>query len=286
MPEEEARTDAREIEATTAACREVLASWAGRSLEKLYPALDKISTDAHHPYVYGLVAHTHLLGETVVDLVEAGKSLQALPLVRMMYECALTAQWAVLNVDAPHAVANEMTRLQRATSSDMAQAKNTILQEGAASLPYVDEEQLESAVDQAARHFRQLCVSLEPGGIESYVYYRLLSDFGHASIRVSDAWLRKPEKEGVVAVYRVQPDQSEDGLAIGFCLWSLIWAGTALDYLTAGRPRRRELDEFARAAGIPAMLRLNPQVAQAAFAARKKAKEQRRREARMQRPRD
>lgn len=271
----------REIDGTVELCRQILAAWRDRSTYPQYPARDKISSDAHHPYVYGLVAHTHLLGETVADLVENGDVLQAMPLVRLMYECALTAQWAALTIDAPQAAANEMSRLQRATSLDLADAKTDILREGAGTMPYEDEEQLDSAVDRAARQFKALCTSLEPAGIEAYIYYRLLSDHAHASIRVTDMWLKTPPPDSNVSViYRLSPEQPDGSAAIGFCLWSLIWAGSAIDYMTAGRPRRRELESFAGKAEIPAMLHLNPKVAQKAFGERKARKEQQRRDVR------
>lgn len=53
--------------------------------------------------VHPLAAHVHELAPTAFDLFRDDKPLAAIPLVRVMYECAMTAQWIQLRSDAANA---------------------------------------------------------------------------------------------------------------------------------------------------------------------------------------
>lgn len=127
--------------------REILRSWKDRGFTKINRARHAVSGEAHLPMTYGFAAHAHLVAEPAMDLLEQGKSLEAHPLARLVYECALRAQWMALSKDAPEALANEMSRQQRAISLDLALAGSTILREGAGTLPYEDAEKLESTAN-------------------------------------------------------------------------------------------------------------------------------------------
>lgn len=267
-------TDDETSEGSIAIAREILASWGGRSLKKIHRERHAVVNEAHIPMTYGFAAHAHLLGETAVDLVEQGKVLQAYPLVRLVYECALRAQWMALSKDAPEAISNEMARSQRAISLDLAKAGSAILRDGAGTLPYEDAEKLETTANEAARSFRQMCLELEPGGTDAYVYYRLLSEYSHASLQVTDCYVIESRSGAESpASLLAEVKQRDRWMPAGFVVWSLIWAGSAFDYLVAGHPRRRELQVFAERTGVPAMLRLKPEVAQRRFAASKAAKD-------------
>lgn len=270
----------RTYDTSVATMRDVLAAWDGRDLTKRFASVDKITTDANIPLVYGLAAHTHLLGHAVADLLEQGHSLQAQPLVRLMYECSLRAQWSALTPDSPQALSNELARLQRALSSELEQAGSQILREGAGTLPYEHAEQLETAAAAAAKNFKTMCSELAVGS-DAYIYYRLLSELAHPSIRMVDRWVKEDRSdERVSAVLRVEADQPASDMLSGFATYSLVWAGSAYDYLLAGHPRRQELEAFAERIGINAMLRLRPEVIQRRFAQQKAAKEERRRQGR------
>lgn len=105
------------FESSVTLMREVLSAWDNRDLSRRYSASDKISSQANVPLVYGLSAHTHLLGHTVADLFKREETLQAQVLVRLMYESALTAQWSALTKDSPQAMSNE----RRASSARLVQ---------------------------------------------------------------------------------------------------------------------------------------------------------------------
>jgi hypothetical protein len=254
--------------------REILDSWKARGVHKMHRSSNVAPNEAHLPMTYGLAAHAHLVAESAFDLLEQGKIAQSYPLARLAYECAMKAQWMALSTDGPEALANELSRHQKAVSRELAGARSSILRDGSGTLPYENVEKLESTADLAAHYFRQLCLDLEPADIDAYIYYRMLSIYSHASLEVTDMYVKAaPEGFESAAVLRVDPKHPDAVTPAGFTARSLVWAGSAFDYLIAGHPRRRKLEEFAEALQIPAMLHLRPEVLQRKFVAQKAAKE-------------
>ena len=119
-----------------------------------------------------------------------------------------------------------------------------------------------------------MCLDLEPAGADAYIYYSLLSEYSHASLQVTDHYVMesKPGSESPASLLP-GPSQPDAWMAAGFVVRSMVWAGSAFDYLVGGNPRRKELSQFAARLGVLPMLRLKPEVAQRQFAARQSAKE-------------
>lgn len=63
--------------------------------------------------VYALVAHTHKLGYAVLELLNAGFTIEIIPLVRAGYESALTASWIAQVPDALPAYSIAITASRR-----------------------------------------------------------------------------------------------------------------------------------------------------------------------------
>lgn len=155
------------------------------------------------------------------------------------------------------------------------------MREGAGTLPYENAERLETAAAEAARNFKTMCLELAVGGTDAYIYYRLLSDMAHPSIRLVGAWVdARHGSDGPTTSLRVTLEQPSVESLAGLAIYSLIWSGAAFDYLLVGRPRRQELETFAGRAGINAMLRIRTEVVQQRFARQKSAKERARRKRR------
>jgi len=64
--------------------------------------------------VYALAAHTHKLGHAVLELLNAGFTIEIIPLVRAGYESALTASWIAQVPDALPADLNRNHSQQKA----------------------------------------------------------------------------------------------------------------------------------------------------------------------------
>ena len=69
--------------------------------------------DARLHTVSGLAAHAYRTGELAARLLREGLWLEASPIVRTSYECAVTAQWAAQVPDGVQALLNEDYRSRR-----------------------------------------------------------------------------------------------------------------------------------------------------------------------------
>jgi hypothetical protein len=74
--------------------------------------------------VNGLAAHAHRSAAVAFDLVERDLIFEAMPIVRCVYEFALTAHWAAQTPDGAEALLNETFRQRTYTSHLM--SKSTV----------------------------------------------------------------------------------------------------------------------------------------------------------------
>lgn len=211
--------------------------------------------------IFGLAAHVHRLGRVVVSLRGEGVLFEAIPLVRLMLESSLTAMWLAQNSDGGGALANEEVRQHRNAVKTMAKSNSPAMRASAAAsdLPRLDAERIETSSDQQARAFEALCNDLEPGGPDAYLNYRLMSRYSHAGIHLIEQYMTPNDTGDDVKGISVCPRPLlDEGLWLWYIVSSLIWAGTAMDYIDPDRTRRSQLREAANAVGIERDLHLAP----------------------------
>lgn len=195
---------------------------------------------------YGLAAHAHRLARVARDLLEAGLTLEAIPLVRTAFECALTAHWVVQMKEGDAALANEEVRSRRAFVRTLERASASVAPFAGQVADYPEVAQQTNA---SARNFQQVCDDLEPGGADAYAHYRLLSQMSHASVFVVDFYLQPHDGPAGLSLL-VEPDQPAPVAYLGFLAASLVWAGRAVDYLDSSHTRRAALRQAARELNI------------------------------------
>lgn len=255
---------ATDFSATSALGRDLIAGW-----QRYVDSHDDHFTFGqrqHRPsegrfgVVFALAAHLHQLAPIALDLLERDAVLEATPLVRLMYESALKAVWMQQHEHAWVSFIREEARTREAIQKTLARGKPAWMKNGADGFPGIDLPDWDPGSDAQARNFERLCDDLAPGGAEAYVIYRLLSRLSHPSAHLADrySWANdNGEWQGV----RPTPDRARDDrdLITYFAVASLIWAGTAVDYMDPPRTRRSETREAAKRLGIPRDLHLTPQ---------------------------
>lgn len=236
---------------------------------------DRVVNMAHGPMVYGLSSHALRLGAVVLDLHENGKGLESMPVIRSLYEIAMTAQWLAQSREAPAAVYNEDLRLRRLLSRDFARSASKVFQEGADKIAHLSAEALETIASGQARHFEQRCNALHPGGAHAYALYRAMSAYVHPGSQLMDQYLVPEDGEEAAAGVSLRAEPAD----IGHHTWlflavaSMMWAARALDLMQRDKPHRNYLRGVARALEVPEVLKLTA----AALAAEQKAEQKRRR---------
>lgn len=96
------RIDHTDQAALSALARELLRTWMEHPAEFVLVRGFR-QRQAVVALVYGLAAHAHYIGTTAIDLLDEGRTLTAIPLVRCMYECGITSQWAMQVSDGAEA---------------------------------------------------------------------------------------------------------------------------------------------------------------------------------------
>jgi hypothetical protein len=210
--------------------------------------------------VYGLAAHVHRIGEPALRMLADDLTLEAIPLVRLMYESALTSVWLAQNEEGARAFMNKEMASRKAIAETLGKAEAAWMRRSASSIPGIDDPKFDSGSDAQARYFERLCDDLTPGGADAYVNYRLLSRLSHASPQLLDRYTYGGP-DGDFEGLRVEPDRSRDSreLITFYAVASLIWAGTAVDYIDPARTRRSETRAAARRIGVPRDLHLTPE---------------------------
>jgi hypothetical protein len=213
--------------------------------------------------VYGLAAHVHNLARPAFQLLADDLTLEAIPIVRLMYESALTSVWLAQNEEGARAFVNKEIASRKTLAKTLAKAQAPWLRKGADHFPGLEDPKFESGSDAQSKNFEQLCSDLTPGGADAYTMYRLLSRLSHASPQIVDRYTFAGPN-GNFKGLRADADKTRESreLITYFAVASLVWAGTAVDYIDPARVRRSETREAARKIGTPRDLHLTPEARQ------------------------
>lgn len=202
----------------------------------------------------GLVSHAHVVGRAAFTLLAANNGLAAAPIVRTMFECALTAQWVAQVDGAQDAFFAKQTK----------QRRNLLKAMRSLTLPSLDAAELDSAmaaldVQDAVKArlsatFEAICDALQPGGKQAYAHYRLMSQLSHPSDLMLDHYFGAAP--GLAGIGRkVPPEPVPQTSWTALALASLVWAGQAVEYTNRGRPRRALIRKVANRLQIDPVLR-------------------------------
>lgn len=215
--------------------------------------------------VYALTAHAHKLGYAVLELLNAGFTIEVIPLVRSAYESALTASWVAQVGDALPAFLNRNHNQQKALRDTIQKAGWTAGQQviPADELePYLVSKPSKDSADRTIK----LCADFY-GGDGMYGLYRGLSWMTHPTAAVTDYYLEMREGSDIPVLHTsakvVTSDADREGPLM--VTWvhvlcsSLVWSARALNLIDAERATsddRRRLREAARQLHINEFLRV------------------------------
>lgn len=209
--------------------------------------------------VVGLARHVHETARAIRLLIDSGHANAAVPLVRLVYECALTATWLVQseNHDGVKAFMHEYTRQQTNLKSVL---KRSIVETFRAGADDVADTNMDAHLGSAdnARRFDLVCEDLAPGGTDAYLYYKALSSYSHAGVRVVDLYFSAPAPGE-----QVPPPRGEPGSALGEDLLlflsnaSMVWSGRAVTYISKNQSYRRTLRRAARELDVTSEIQLS-----------------------------
>lgn len=205
------------------------------------------------PLIWSYTNHAVELMRTVLDLSGQDRMIIAIPLIRLMTECAMTSIWLYLEPDNARALLHEGFRQRRAAiqdilragftgfdASDVAEAKQTLDDFADADLP-------------AGRHFDQRCNEIV-GGFDVYCSWRVMSSYSHAGMAMGDFYLREIEGfPGIALNGHAAMDEREAWLGTAICM--MIASLKACNEIDGKGRLRTQLDRATSKIGIGVELR-------------------------------
>lgn len=202
--------------------------------------------------VFGLAAHAHTLGESALDLLDAGKTWAALPLTRFALELGVTAMWLAAFDDAIFVLDLNEAKQERALRNTTIGKQ---LDDTPAELKRIEAllASLSDVKGDDGWKVKTRCEDLM-GGEHVYAGYKVLSNYTHASDRVADLYARPGgspthgNDQGWQASTR--PLREETGSSATLTA-SLAMAGLAWHAMLENTPMPDLLRTTARQLGIP-----------------------------------
>ncbi|MBN6812669.1 hypothetical protein [Kocuria marina] len=205
----------------------------------------------------GLAYQGHEQAKAYAAAWDAVSEYALVPLVRAVYETAVTAQWLMLVPGGWKAVANEYRRSELAfirTLRAVGVEDWTDAADRAAERLAAQGEVWETPHGRQARHFEQMCRDLDfPDG---YLWFRMLSNAAHASIYSAGPWVREPAVEGG-PVRVTAPQRDPEAGWLSYVVTSLLLLADVQAQLEADQQWREDLAALARKWGTRASLALS-----------------------------
>lgn len=208
--------------------------------------------------VAGFAAHGYEQAHVFSAAMDNVPEIVLMPLVRAVYEGAITAQWLVLVPDGWKAIAKEHVR-QRNALADEYVAMRTPEHEAVAdrltkSVQH-DPARLASPHETQGRSFKKRCADLFPRDL--YLHFRHYSSTAHPTVAVPEHWVPGPSMPGG-PIQVAKPELGSDGDALHTMVVSLLWLADAQTVLAGDSEWNDYLQGVARQIGSPLNLELSP----------------------------
>lgn len=212
--------------------------------------------------VYALAAHAHKLGDAVLNLSDAGFTIETIPLIRAAYEAAITASWIAQVPDALPAYLNRNHSQQKTLRDAVRKAGWTAGREAIpadALEPYL----VSKPSKVGASYIEKLCSDFLTGD-GMYSLYRGLSWMTHPTAAVTDLYLEMKQGSQVPVLHtsaRVDQDREFMVTWLHTMCSSLVWSARALNLIDAERAAsndRKRLRQAAKKLGISEFLAVKP----------------------------
>lgn len=202
---------------------------------------------------FGLAAHVHRLGCAVFLVLDADLALEATPMIRTMFECAVTAQWVYQVPGAAEAFLNKQEWERTRVLANLPGLGVATLSEASIAAAKKATDEFERFETNAAASFKAICDDLEPGGTSAYVNYQLMCGTSHPSTQLVDTYFVETSTYPGLGRRATPVKSSRDGWA-GIATGSLVWAGQAVAYGDLLGRRQVDLDQVSSWLGIEAKL--------------------------------
>lgn len=182
------------------------------------------------------------------------------PLVRLSYESAMSLSLLVqsLNQHGVDAFLQEYSRQRAALQSTAMRSPSEIFRDDAPNITGVDGTAFLNTNDNFGR-FERVCTDLAPGGVDAYLWYRLMSAYSHPGLGVTDLYFEQSDSPGLPPFHAKANEALPRGVLLFFTSASMLWSARAYSYLTHDRRDRDLLRLIGRRIQVADSLDLSPE---------------------------
>lgn len=201
--------------------------------------------------VRGLTAHAADCARGVLALYAASQPVAAVPVIRALFEDAITAGWVLVVPDGWKALSSEGSRTRAAVLATLIKGEG----DGADSSTkarhqeYADQVATLGPAPGSYRKFDQRLQALD-GTDEDYQLYRFLSGLSHAGAETVNLYTAENPNSGMPVSYRRHASHSMASTLLVAASSSLLHALIAWDMTQVGRPHKDTFDEIAAQLGV------------------------------------
>jgi hypothetical protein len=223
-----------------------------------YTLNPKVRDPAQVTLLYGLTAHAHYMVRRCLPIL-AESTIAAIPIVRLVFECGVMAQWLRFVPGSEMTLMDEFDGHMERVIDDLESSAEPGWRERAAELRggLTEIPDLSEAPRAYPARIRRICESFY-GGTDLYRDYRVLSAHTHAGAQLATTWLVSDAAGSRVL------DKPRESLSIEFvgrtALSALGWSSRAFDDLVAESPRSNFLDSVEQRSQLPTRLRIKDTV--------------------------
>lgn len=212
------------------------------------PLITRVKDVNNAVAILGLSTHALRLAPQIAQLLRQNFGWLVPPLVRLNFECGITAQWVRHVPDGFEAFASEALRQRRNFIDEIERTALTFDRPVATLDDELATDWSDSTSSEgSARSFKQRCDDLAPGGDVYYVLYRYLSMTCHASSSLVDRYFADSGDLGNgVPTFKAFPTGVPENLSAHLTAASAVWAGRAVGMVLKKLPLLADLREELR----------------------------------------
>ncbi|MBC9927376.1 DUF5677 domain-containing protein [Leucobacter sp. cx-169] len=209
--------------------------------------------------IIGLSRHAHEAARAIRLLIAQGMIVQAVPLVRVAFECSIYAVHLMQGKDdhGVQAFLYEAVRTRLATQNVARKSPSAAIRAAAGTFSVGDKDQFSGSFDNM-KNFGEICKDIDFPDIDAYLIYRALCNYSHAALSVVDLYLESPDDVEKLPGIREEPRVPLDAIfLLHTTAQSLVWCARAFSYMSESKEHRQLMRDSAKRLGTDSELKLN-----------------------------
>jgi hypothetical protein len=228
-----------------------------------YTLNQQVRNPAQATLLCGLNSHAHYMVRRCLPLL-AESPIAVVPIVRLVFECGVMAQWLRWVPGSELSLTEERRRVMKALTGDLRRSQTPHYREAATAAAqhgvFTKWPELSDAPPANAAKFEAICRAFEAES-DLYSNYRFLCGYTHAGVDLANVWVVLDDAATARVRVRHEPAPLLSVASVGgIAVLALGWASRAVDDLVGESPRSDFLDNVEQRTQFATRLRIKETV--------------------------